>query len=478
MSHAPRSTALDLLPSKLTLLEKLRDVLTDPDYKITSLDFLRMMHTAAANGIVDALKLILAVHQPAKHMLELQRAGMFASRVVEGSRRQAVQLYGTILHTAVQHNHHKCVRLLLEYNSKMDIISLTGQMPLHLAAISGDNDILKLLLSHSSDVNARNAAMETPLFLATESGHLSTMRILLNRGADATVVNVAGQTLYHAAGLSSDRRVLSSVVETGLRPSDSEVCHLYWRQFRECLMHAGMRECLTTATIFVDPWLRHTGDNLILKIVPLHFRRLNLTISFLADKTTVLYTMAIAGDVGWVAALLKAGAMINQRGGKEGTPLMGACKAGRVDVVKCLVGNGALVEYSDNGVQVSAFAKAQSYPGIQRWLLVERFTEQRTILNGQTHTSDHEPKEATNLSQDTRDLAGSDGTFEPTTQLILDVDQYLTSINWFLPTRRFVDRGDGAFDLGTIDPSDFPKFQPDYIVLEERTGQRIDAADG
>ena len=146
--------------------------------------------------------------------------------------------------------------------------------------------------------------------------------------------------------------------------------------------------------------------------------------------------------------------MLNLDGGAEGTPLMGACKAGRLGVVKYLVRHGAILNYEKHGVPVSAFDKAASYPKIQRWLLVERFTEQRLILDGETPG-----EQAADMEEgDT----WTDEIAEVTLDLVLedDVEQYLESKNWFLPMRRFVDDGQGAFVRVPILQAEFARYRP------------------
>ena len=133
---------------------------------------------------------------------------------------------------------------------------------------------------------------------------------------------------------------------------------------------------------------------------------------------------------------------------------MGACKAGRLEVVKYLVRNGALLSYEKSGVRVCAFSKAASYPKIQRWLLVERFTEQRMILGGVTAG-----EQAAGLQDED---AWTDEIAHVTLDLVLkdEVERYLESKNWFLPMRRFVDDGRGAFVRVPIMQEEFARYRP------------------
>lgn len=84
----------------------------------------------------------------------------------------------------------------------------------------------------------------------------------------------------------------------------------------------------------------------------------------------------------FISLLLEAGAGLEQLGGEHGTPLMGACAAGRLTAVKSLVGKGARLCYEGNDGLVSALNAARHFPEIVRWLLVERFTHgPRRILS-------------------------------------------------------------------------------------------------
>ena len=85
---------------------------------------------------------------------------------------------------------------------------------------------------------------------------------------------------------------------------------------------------------------------------------------------------------GVINTLLEASAELEFEGGDHGTPLMGACAAGRLAAVKFLVPKGAKIYYERDGETVSALNKAKHFPEIVRWILVERFTKgPRRILD-------------------------------------------------------------------------------------------------
>ena len=136
-----------------------------------------------------------------------------------------------------------------------------------------------------------------------------------------------------------------------------------------------------------------------------------------------------SGRLDSIKVLLDAGAMLNLEGGMEGTPLMGACRAGRLDVVRYLVRNGAILSYTKHGVHMNAFHKASTYPKIQRWFLVERFTEQQTIAAGD-FVGDEQVSLVVEVEvEDT--YAFNDEIADVTLDLVLedDLEQYLGSKN-------------------------------------------------
>ena len=73
--------------------------------------------------------------------------------------------------------------------------------------------------------------------------------------------------------------------------------------------------------------------------------------------------------------LFDAGADLELPGGDYGTPLMGVCAMGRLDVVKTLVREGARTSYTYDGKFFSALAAAKHNPKPKRWLLVYRLVE-------------------------------------------------------------------------------------------------------
>jgi hypothetical protein len=83
-----------------------------------------------------------------------------------------------------------------------------------------------------------------------------------------------------------------------------------------------------------------------------------------------------------VELLLNAGADINFHGCDEGTALTLACAANRFEIVKFLVRKSAAWSYTDEtGQIISCYQRAARYEHIQRWLLVDRWTDQKMLYD-------------------------------------------------------------------------------------------------
>jgi ankyrin repeat protein len=358
-----------------------------------------------------------------------------------------------VLHTAVQAGHLESVEILLQHHFDPDAFDLDGLPASHIAAARGRADLIELLLSYGAAVDARDFWLQTTLGAALEAGQMDTLHLLLNRGADLSARDYQNRSLLQAASLSGKPAIFFALVDAGLSVSFENILSSYRMGQRQIWTTRGHMERLAiTPEIFITRG-KTAEVKAVLNLVPPHCRKLNLTCRVRNDRISVLYRDSTLGDLESVVLFHNAGAMLNLEGGAEGTPLMGACKAGRLEVVKYLVRNGAILNYGRNGFQVSAFLKAASYPKIQRWLLVERFTDQRIILDGQTSelTADME-----------NDDTWTDEIADVTLDLVLedDVEIYLESKNWFLPMRRFIDDGRGACFHVPIMPDEFARYRP------------------
>jgi ankyrin repeat protein len=68
--------------------------------------------------------------------------------------------------------------LLLKNEAEVNAESNSGQTPLYLAAVTGDEGMVELLLTNKAAVNAQDNKGETPLHKAVAGGHKDVAELL------------------------------------------------------------------------------------------------------------------------------------------------------------------------------------------------------------------------------------------------------------------------------------------------------------
>lgn len=465
---SPRCPTISLVASRQAMAEPLHGLIRNLSHGSVR-NWTQMMHAAAAAGNVPTLRILLDGDQKhdERHPPEQTPVHLSTGQIC----RFLFYASGSALHTAVQSGQYWSVRFLLDRGFDPNELDHFGNAPAHIAAESASVGILRLLLYRSAVLNVRNRAMCTPLIIAARAGCRDIVSLLLELGADVLATNDLGASAFSMAASRYDFGLSFWLLQAGSRPAPIDVLNLYANGFRAFIMLPNILSELIEDPRLLSLVANVSSTRAMLKLVPSHLLQRHLAARFDRNSSTALYCAVYRGLHDVSKLFHDAGAMLNQEGGLEGTPVMVACKSGRFEAVKYLVRNGALIVYSKGSETVSAFEKAKSYPNIRRWLLVERFTDQRKIATVPIH-DDKTGDDTHDLRRDTIDdeTSRSIEAEVPPLDLILeeDVERYLASRNWFLPLRRFVDQGDGTFDELPLDPSDFWKFRPTSL-LKKRT---------
>jgi ankyrin repeat protein len=386
---------------------------------------------------------------------------------------------GTALHTAVFFRQHKSVDILLRHGFDPENFDEKGNTPLHVAAYCGSTRSVEMLHSRGCNLEVQSVALETALRTATRRGKVDVVNLLLDLGADFKATDGPNQDLLGSASEKGRFRVFLRLIRAGLVPSHGDICDIYSQGYRSVLLLDEVIKSLggigSLCHVHDTVLVRDVGMSRaflmrpFLKRHPPYLLKLGLT-ARRGGSPTPLYAMAISGAAQVVELLHRSGAMLNLEGGMEGTPLMAACKAGRLEVVKYLVCNGAVLSYIKYSAVVSALKKAASYPLIVRWLLVERFTDQRMITSSRL-TNGQVAAEANGCDAEADEYDGDSDEFaDVTLDLVFEevLEQYLESRNWFSPRRRFVDNGEGAFYRVPIVLSEFGRYRPQGFELRVR----------
>ena len=286
--------------------------------------------------------------------------------------------------------------LLLDHGANIHFVDKWFYTPLHLAAKYGFSALVDLLLGAGANLNAVNRDFRSPCMLAALGDSLPSLQILVNRGADLQLQDVDGSTtLSFAADASSLHTftfLLGHVTEFDLGHEGTFARSAFARALQRS--PSLMLNLAPNSTVYIP----HKGNVVSFAVITLRARHFQMLLRRLPKELiptllrhrhvtlgTPLYSAStLYADINSIKHLLDEGADVELEGGRDGTPLMGACANGRLEAVKILVDNGARTSYSKDGETISALRVAKNHPDIVRWLLVGRFMEGPRLITGGT----------------------------------------------------------------------------------------------
>jgi ankyrin repeat protein len=353
-----------------------------------------------------------------------------------------------------------CADMLVSRGLDVDCLDRDLQTPLQEASSRGHLDMVKLLLSHNAAVNVANSETGTALSVAAKEGHVSVIDQLLTSGADPNLCVMPGLAPVTCAAKEGQYAAFRVLLNAGGTAKPQDYYDLCDRGYRSVLMLDNEYFCTMQGPNLLHSILFFKSLP-IFKSMPLARRIWSLATLMPEKQITSLYFAALDGGCQSVDLIVEYGAAINMEGGPEGTPLMAACIAGHLPIVKYLVQRGALLAYWNGTNQVSAFAKAQRHPKILRWLLFGRFTERLRLKENPTGGEMY-----LDVTTEACHREADEINFQLTLkELVLrhDVEGYLERNFWFVSARRFVDSGHGSFDELDIPPSEFAKYKPGFV---------------
>ena len=105
----------------------------------------------------------------------------------------------SLLHACAQFEVPQAVKMLLDKQTDINIQSVQGATPLHMACQKGHKDIAKMLLDKQADINIQSVQGATPLFIACHQGHKDIVKMLLDKQADINIQSVQGATPLYIA---------------------------------------------------------------------------------------------------------------------------------------------------------------------------------------------------------------------------------------------------------------------------------------
>ena len=234
------------------------------------------------------------------------------------------------------------------------------------AAGCGDASVVQALLAKGWDVNGKWPDGVTALILASADGHGEVVQTLLAKGADVNSATNDGLTALILAAKNGHRAVVQMLLANGAEsrnPKDAEVVQRLLAMEEEArrnpmppakpAMHVNSRATKFIEVLNVGGILGGTNGSTDLQAVA-RLGNVDAVKAFINDNPdvvlrkqkdgkTALHLAAARGRTDWVAALISAGAKINEKDGQNDswTPLMFAAAEGQADCVKALISAGA-----------------------------------------------------------------------------------------------------------------------------------------
>jgi ankyrin repeat protein len=214
----------------------------------------------------------------------------------------------TALHWAAYHDQESLVADLIAAGADVSAANDYGATPLSEAAVVGNVAVLRRLLDAGAAVDAPNAEGQTALMVVARSSNVAAAELLIERGADVDAVEQwKQQTILMWAAAQSQPAMVRLLLEHGADANTRSKVNDWKRQ------------------VTAEPRAKHLPSG---GLTPLLFA-------------------ARQGCVACAAALLDAGAKIDQPDPDAVTPLLIALLNAHFDVAKLLIERGANVNKWD-----------------------------------------------------------------------------------------------------------------------------------
>ena len=212
---------------------------------------------------------------------------------------------------------------------KATISSETGFTILHHVAWRAQdyryasNNVLNCLIENGADVNVRSADSKcTPLMTASEVNDLTVIKFLLEHGADVHLKDKNGLTCLHYAVIDVPDGLIACDVLKCLLENGADISAL--TNYNSTPLMLASRSCDVNVIKF---FLNHGSKN---------------------DGRALHFACDRAARLDILLCLIGNGADVNARGNDNCTPLMTASRSGQVDKINVLINHGANLHLQDD----------------------------------------------------------------------------------------------------------------------------------
>lgn len=301
--------------------------------------------------------------------------------------------HGTALHYAVEKGALEAARRLLENGATIDKLDSEGVIPLGLRS---NQDMMKLLVHHGASlydhfsrnilncirwdievftdiVSAypgnpeRGLPNTTPAFLPTAFDARGSIECQQMAISPVHLVSILGTKFDLNRELGSEISIMHLAVVND--PSSSFVLNsdLSFEETTPFPWHLQFWSSLSFLSSMFKHFRRKLKDEGLVRIAHLQPAR---------GRSPLC--RAVYGNEELLRNCLSLGADIDFEGSPHGSALVLACAIGSLEAVRILVRAGASLSYKGQNGHKSVFTFCRS-KSVRRWLLIERFKEQRRI---------------------------------------------------------------------------------------------------
>lgn len=119
----------------------------------------------------------------------------------------------TPLYFACLHENTKAVGLLIAKGAKINVLSESGDTPLHYAT---NAEIAGLLIDNGANIHFKNKEGYSPLHNAVKGGHSDVAKLLIANRAYVTTTNYQGTSLLHEAAITEQKEMIELLIAEGV----------------------------------------------------------------------------------------------------------------------------------------------------------------------------------------------------------------------------------------------------------------------
>lgn len=312
----------------------------------------------------------------------------------------------TALHWAVMQNKVFFVQLLVDNSADLEAKDNLGRTPLLLvttAPATVDNSVvIQILLQAGSNINCRNNTGATPMAEACVRGNSLAISALMDWDPDMLAKDHRGRNVLHYLFYSRETNERDSCrpalfikfTQMGVKPSELDMfgCSaIHLSIHNKCMTalllngNAQIQEerPIPWSSLFLNPYAVNaacltTAFRLYRRKLSTQKFRTLLNLEVVGPRNPLCFA-ASTGQIQAMENILSLGSLIDFEGCPEGSALMAASSAGTLESVIYLVRHGASISFQGHNHFRSAVKLAATSPRVLRWLLVDRFTDQKKL---------------------------------------------------------------------------------------------------